>query len=88
VSEIAGWETLIPAPYRSIAHHVAPTLYAEILELRAELERIKGTAPIGYLYTNPELSRPVFVIPELIAAGWELTNSKWTRLCAVYPAPK
>jgi len=83
-----NWETLVLPPYRSIADKVAPAMYAEIQELRAELARIKSATPIGYLYTTPELSRPVFIVQELIDVGWELTNPKWTRLCAVYPAPK
>lgn len=86
--EPKGWESQVPPQFKSLAHHIAPAMYKEIQELRAELARIKSLPPIGYLYTHPELSRPVFIIPELIAAGWELTNPKWTKLCAVYPAPK
>lgn len=88
MTEPPKWETLVLPPYRAIADKVAPAMYREIQELRAELARIKGAEPIGYLYTTPGLSKPAFITPELIEVGWELTNPKWTRFCAVYPPPK
>lgn len=82
------WESQVPPQFRCIAHQIAPEMYRELKELRAELARIKSAKPVGYLYTTAGLSRPAFIIPELVAAGWELTNPKWTRVCAVYPEPK